>query len=46
MNIPKKKQGDQKYMLVGMSKKVYNEMVKQMNIIALRNESFQQQCAS
>jgi hypothetical protein len=34
MNIPKEKQGDHKYMLVGMSKKVFKEMVKEMNIIA------------
>ena len=31
-------------MLVGMSKKMYKEMVKEMNIIALRENPSQQQC--
>ena len=34
MKILKKKCVDQKYMLVGMSKKVYKDMVKKINIIA------------
>ena len=38
--------GDQKYMLVSMSKKVYKEMVNEMNIIALRKDPSQQQRAS
>ena len=46
INIPKDKRGDQKYMPVGMSKKVYKEMVKEMDKIASRKESSQQQCAS
>ena len=36
---------DYKYVLVGISKKVYKDVVKEMNIIALKNESSQQQCA-
>ena len=46
MNITKEKQGDHKYTLVGMSKKMYMEMVKEVNIIESRKESSQQQCAS
>ena len=45
IKIPEK-QGDQKYMLVGMLKKVYKEMVKEMNIIASKKDSYQEQCAS
>ena len=45
MKISNKKWGDHKYMLIGMSKKVYKKMVKEMNIISLRKESSQQQCA-
>ena len=41
MNIQKEKLGNLKFMLVGMSKKVYKEMVKEMNIIASRKESSQ-----
>ena len=46
MTIPKEKWGDHKYMSVGMDKTMYKEMVKEMNIIALRKHSSQQQCAS
>jgi hypothetical protein len=34
VKISRDKQGENQYMLVGMSKKVYREMVKEMNIIA------------
>jgi hypothetical protein len=33
MKIPSDKQGESQYMLVGMSKKMYKEMVKEINII-------------
>jgi hypothetical protein len=46
LNFPKEKWGGSKYIPIWMSKKVYKEMVKEMNIIALRKESSQQQCAS
>jgi hypothetical protein len=46
MQIPRDKRGENQYMLVGMSKKVYKEMVKEMNIIASQEEPSQQQCAS
>jgi hypothetical protein len=34
MEIPRDEWGDNQYMLVGMSKKMYKEMVKEINIIA------------
>ena len=34
MQIPKEKRGEFQYIPVGMSKKAYKEMVKEMNIIA------------
>jgi hypothetical protein len=46
MKIPRDKQRKNKCMLVGMSKKLYKEMVKEMNIIALQEESSQQQLTS
>ena len=42
----KGKMGDLQSMLIGMSKKVYKEMLKEMNIIASRDEPSQQQHAS
>ena len=44
MKIPKEKCGYPQSMLVGVSKKVYKEMVKEMNIISMR-EDLSQQCA-
>ena len=41
MKIPKDQRGDIRNMLVGMSKKVYNEMVKEIDRIALQEESSQ-----
>ena len=46
MKIPKEKWGDPQSVSVGMSKKVYKEMEKEMNIIASREEGYQQQRAS
>ena len=46
MKISKDEQVDIKNMPVGMSKKVYKEMVKEMDKIASREEQSQQQCAS
>jgi hypothetical protein len=47
MQILSDKRGKKQYLLVGMSKKVYKEMVKEMNIIASQQEpSHQLQCAS
>ena len=37
--------GESESMLVGMSKEVYKEMVKEMNIITSREEPSQKQCA-
>jgi ATP-dependent Zn protease len=34
MNIARDKRGENQYLVVAMSKKVYKEMVKYMNIIA------------
>jgi hypothetical protein len=34
MNIPKDKRWEKKYMPIGMSKKVYKKMVKEMDIIS------------
>jgi hypothetical protein len=34
MQIQKEKRGENQYMLVGMSRKVYKETVKEMNIVA------------
>ena len=45
MKILKEKWGDPQSMSVGMSKKVYKEMVKEMDIIALWEEPSQQQRA-
>ena len=42
MNIPKEKHRDQKYMSVGMLEKVYKEMVRERNIIALKKGSTQE----
>ena len=46
MKISKDERADIKNMLVGMSKKVYKEMVKEMDKIALHEEPSQQQRAS
>jgi hypothetical protein len=42
VKIPDDKQGEIQYMLVGMSKRVYKEMVKEMNIITSREDASQQ----
>jgi len=41
MKISSNKLGESQYMLVGMSKKVYMDMVKEMNIIAPQEEASQ-----
>jgi hypothetical protein len=46
MKITRDKLGENQHMSIGMSKKMYKEMVKEMNIIASREEAFQKQCAS
>jgi hypothetical protein len=46
MKIPSEKRGEIQYMPVGMSKRVYIEMVKEMNIIASQEDVSQQQRAS
>jgi hypothetical protein len=46
MKIPSDKQGESQYMSVGMPKKVYKEMVKEMNIISSHVDASQQQHAS
>ena len=46
MKISKDEQADIKNMPVGMSKKVYKEMFKEMDKIASREEPSQQQRAS
>ena len=46
MKIPKDKLADIRNMPVGMSKKVYKEMFKEMDKIASREEPSQQQPAS
>ena len=46
MKISKDELVDIRNMAVGMSKKVYKEMVKEMDIIASYEEPSQQQCAS
>ena len=46
MKISKDEGADIRNMPVGMSKKVYKEMVKEMDKLALREEPSQQQCAS
>ena len=46
MKISKNEPADIKNMPIGMSKKVYKEMVKEMDIIASHEEPFQQQRAS
>ena len=46
MHIPKDERGDMKNVLVGMSKKVYREMVKEIDIIASQEEPSQQQRSS
>ena len=43
MKIAKEKWGDPQSMLVGMAKKGYKETVKEINIIALKEEPSQQQ---
>jgi hypothetical protein len=46
MKILKDQRADIQNMLVGMSKKVYKEMVKEMDIIASQKDPSQQQHAS
>ena len=46
MKISKDEWADIRNMPVGMSKKVYKEMVKEMDIIASHEEPYQQQRAS
>ena len=46
MKISKDEQADIKNMSVGMSKKVYKDMVKEMDIITLHEEPYQQKHAS
>ena len=46
MKISKIERADIRNMLVGMSKKVYKEMVKEIDKIALQEEPSQQQSAS
>ena len=46
MKISKDEWDDIKNMLVGMSKKVYKEMVKEMDKISSQEEPYQQQRAS
>jgi hypothetical protein len=46
MKIPSDGLGEIQYMWVGMSKKVYKEMVKEMNIISSQEDASQQQCSS
>ena len=46
MKISKDERVDIRNMPVGMSKKVYKEMVKEMDKIALQEEHSQKQCAS
>jgi hypothetical protein len=45
MKIPKDQRADIRNMLVGMSKKVYKDMVKEIDIIASQEEPYQQQRA-
>jgi hypothetical protein len=44
MKISKDQHVDIQNMLVGMSKIVYKEMVKEMDIIAMHEGPYQQQC--
>ena len=46
MKISKDEQADNRNMPVGMSKKVYKDMVKEMDKIAAQEEPSQQQHAS
>ena len=46
MEIVRDEQGDMPNVLVGVSKKVYKEMFKKIDIIALQEDPSQQQCAS
>ena len=46
MKISKDELADMRNMLVGMSKNVYKEMVKEMDIISLHEEPSQEQRAS
>ena len=46
MKIPKDERGDMWNVPGGVSKKVYKEMVKEIEIIALQEETSQQQHAS
>jgi hypothetical protein len=43
MKISSNKQGEIHYMSIGMSKRVYKKMVKEMNIIASQGDASQQQ---
>ena len=46
MKISKYEQADIRNMPIGMSRKVYKEMVKEVDKIASQEEPYQQQCAS
>ena len=46
MKIPKDEWGDMWNVPIGVSKKVYNEMVKEIDIIASQEDPYQYQCAS
>ena len=46
MKLPKEKWGEPQNMSLGMSKKVYKEMVNEMKINASREDPSQQQRAS
>jgi hypothetical protein len=46
MKIPKDQRDDIQNMPVGMSKKEYKEMVKEMDIIASQEEPSKQKCSS
>ena len=46
MNISKDERADIRNMPIGMSKKVYKEMVKEMDKISSQEEPYQQQRAS
>jgi hypothetical protein len=46
MKIPEDQRDDIQNMPLRMSKKVYKEMVEELDIIASREELSQQQCAS
>jgi hypothetical protein len=46
MKIPSNKRGGIQYMLIGILKRVYKDMVKEMNIVASQEDASQQERAS